>query len=142
MRVGYLLDTNVISEFVRLSQAPDPKVEKWLDSLKPIEVFTSVLVCGEIQKGIEQLGPGKRRTHLEHWLHHDLPNWLGSRILAIDQMICVRWGHLTMTAKSNGIQLPVIDGLIAATAVCHGLTVATRNTRHFSDIGVDVLNPW
>jgi predicted nucleic acid-binding protein len=142
MRGGFLVDTNVISEFNRQAQAPDANVEAWLNSTDPLMIYTSVLVCGEIQKGIDQLDRGKRRNHLEQWIQKDLFDWLGSRILPIDYQICILWGHLTEAGRTKGVQLPVIDGLIAATALHNGLTVATRNTRHFANIGVDVIDPW
>jgi len=142
MSAGFLVDTNVISEFNRPAQAPDTNVEAWLNSTDPLMIYTSVLVCGEIQKGIDQLGPGKRRNHLEQWIQKDLFDWLGSRILSIDYQICILWGHLTEAGRTRGVLVPVIDGLIAATALHHGLTVATCNSRHFANIGVDVIDPW
>ena len=142
MTSGFLLDTNVISEFVRSDQSPEPKVERWLYSLDRSQIYTSVLVCGEIQKGIEQLGPGKRRSQLERWLERDLNQWLGPRILAVDSTVCICWGRLTIAARNRGIQVPVIDGLLVATAIHHRLTVATRNSRHFADLGAEVFNPW
>ncbi len=144
MSVGFLLDTNVISEFLRPDQSPDSDVEQWLESVDPKEIFTSVVVCGEIQRGIEKLGAGKRRHRLEKWLAEDVHEWFESRILSVDFAIALEWGQITHTAQIKGVQLSVPDGLIAATAKHHNLTVATRNDRHinFSNAGVEIFNPW
>ena len=138
---GFLLDTNVLSEFKRRGE-PDPRVRDWLRDTDPDLLWASVLSFGEIRKGIERLTAGKRRTELEEWLEHDLEQWFEERLLQITKAIAERWGILSARALDKGTPLPNIDGLIAATAIEHDLTLATRNVKNFVDLGVTILNPW
>lgn len=134
---GYLLDTNVISETVRV--APSPEVMRWLDSLEPEQLHVSVLTLGEIRKGALAAADRRRREKLLAWLHDTLPAWFESRILPIDTGVCNCWADLLVKAATP---LPAIDSLLAATAVQAGLLVATRNVRDFSRIDVKTYNPW
>jgi predicted nucleic acid-binding protein len=99
----------------------------------------SVLTLGEIRKGIVQLPPGRRRTDLEAWVGGDLLTRFAGRILHIDGEIADRWGHL---AGAKGATIPVIDGLLAATAIHHNLTLVTRNAKDMARTGVVLFNPW
>jgi predicted nucleic acid-binding protein len=137
---GYLLDTNCISELVRLS--PDRRVTEWLEATDERLLHISVLTLGEIRKGLATLSRGKRRSLLETWLDLDLRSRFEGRVLSVDAPVADRWGVLAAEAKSKGVTLPVIDGLIAATAAYHNLTVATRNVNDFVMTQVAVLNPW
>jgi predicted nucleic acid-binding protein len=128
---GFLLDTNVLSEFSRSAGLPHPNVKRWLESARPDDLFTSVLTFGEIRKGIELLPPGRKRKELEGWLAADLPAWFGSRLLPVSRAISNRWGMLAAQTQQRGRPLGNIDGLLAATAFEHGLAVVTRNTSHF-----------
>lgn len=139
---GFLLDTNVLSEFSRSAIPPNPKVKHWMESAPPAILFVSVLSLGEIRKGIELLAPGKKRRELEQWLDADLNGWFGNNLLPVTKAISNRWGMLAAQSQQQGKPLGNIDGLIAATALEHGLTVATRNTRHFQDLGANILDPW
>ena len=139
---GFLLDTNVISEFARPDNKPDPRVKQWLEAADPDSLHASVLTFGEIRRGIEKLQPGKRRTHLETWLDRDLHEWFENRLLVVDEMIANRWGLLAAVAQRKGTPLAIIDGLLAATALEHKLTVVTRNSTDFNNVGVSILNPW
>jgi predicted nucleic acid-binding protein len=139
---GFLLDTNVISEFARPDNKPDQRVKQWLEAADPDSLWASVLTFGEIRRGIEKLAPGKRRTHLETWLEKDLHEWFENRLLAIDEPIADRWGLLAAAAQRTGTPLAIIDGLLSATALQHKLTVVTRNSTDFINTGVPVLNPW
>jgi toxin FitB len=105
-------------------------------------LYLSVLTVGEIRKGMAGLPQGKRRTQLETWLDVDLPVRFAKRILAIDGGVADRWGWITAQAKSRGKTLPVIDSLLAATALHHNLTVVSRNMSDFVETQVPVLNPW
>jgi len=137
---GYLLDTNVLSEGVKLR--PDVKVKTWVDSIDEQLIHVSVLTLGEIRKGIESLPLSARRGILESWLVHDLVVRFAGRILQVDEEVAYRWGRLAGKAKAENRQLPGVDGLLAATALQHNLTLVTRNTRDVMLTGVPVFNPW
>jgi len=137
---GFLLDTNVISELVK--PKPDPKVTKWIDATDEGLLCLSVLTLGEIRKGIASLPNASRRVALEAWLDHDLVLRFADRILAIDQAVADRWGWIAAQAIAAKSPLPVIDGLLAATALQHNLTLVTRNTKDVVLTGVAVFNPW
>src|SRR5690348_13298477 len=138
---GFLLDTNVLSEFNRRDD-PNPNVKQWLETTAPDALYVSVLTLAEIRFGIELLSASRRRTHLEEWLDRDLPAWFGSRILAVNRPIADRWGVLRAQAQRKGRPLSVIDGLLAATAVQHNLTMASRNVSDFAALGLALVNPW
>ena len=137
---GFLLDTNCISEFVR--PKPEPRVMEWMDATDEGLLYLSVLTLGEIRKGVAGLAQGKRRTRLETWLEVDLQARFSGRIMPIDSAIADRWGLLASEAKRKGKVLAVIDGLLAATALHHNLTIVSRNTSDFTGMQVQILNPW
>lgn len=95
----------------------------------------------EIRQGVE-LAPVSKRPRLEAWLESDLRLRYAERILGVDEGIADRWGILLAEARSRGNVLPGVDALIAATALTHSLTVATRNVRHFEAAGALTINPW
>jgi predicted nucleic acid-binding protein len=105
-------------------------------------VFLSVMTIGEIRKGIDLLPVSQKRSGLQTWLEIDVRSWFAGRILPVTEAIAERWGHLSATAKQRGIAVAVVDGVIAATALEHGLTLVTRNVRDFATLGVVLLNPW
>ena len=137
---GFLLDTNCISELIRAN--PDPLVLAWIQTAREDLLFLSVLTLGEIRKGVAGLSQGKRRAQLEAWLELDLQARFAGRVLAIDSQIADRWGLLTADAKRKGRPLSAIDGLLAATALHHNLTIVSRNVNDFTPAHVPVLNPW
>ncbi|HMD40600.1 MAG TPA: type II toxin-antitoxin system VapC family toxin [Candidatus Acidoferrum sp.] len=137
---GYLLDTNCISEIVRLH--PQPRVMAWIDAADESLLYLSVLTLGEIRKGLAALPQGKRRTQLETWLDVALRARFSGRILSVDSHVADRWGWLAANAKRAGKPLAVIDGLLAATALHHNLTLVSRNTSDFAHLHVPLLNPW
>lgn len=137
---GFLLDTNVISELVK--PRPEVNVTTWIESTDESLLYLSVLTLGEIRRGIAVLPQSRRRASLEAWLDKDLRARFEDRILEIDQEVADRWGLLTAAARNNGIVLPVIDGLLAATALEHNLTLVTRDTGQIPSMGVAVFNPW
>ena len=137
---GFLLDTNVISELLKAK--PNPNVTQWIDATSEDLLYLSVLTFGEIRKGIASLPDAARRIKLETWLDRELVLRFGDRILSIDLAIADRWGRLTGNAAARKSPLPVIDGLLAATAVYHDLTLVTRDTRHLNGTGVAFFNPW
>ncbi len=137
---GFLLDTNVISELVK--PKPNPNVTHWVDATDEDLLYLSVLTLGEIRKGITSVPDAARRIKLETWLDRELVLRFSDRILPIDLAIADRWGRLTGTATARKSPLPVIDGLLAATAVHYDLTLVTRDTRHLNNTGVAYFNPW
>ncbi|HKN29680.1 MAG TPA: type II toxin-antitoxin system VapC family toxin [Roseiarcus sp.] len=136
----FLLDTNVLSEVRR--PVPDRVVLDWLHRLDEDRAFVSVISLAEIRRGIALMESGRRREALAEWLVRDLPDRFAGRILAIDQKTAFAWGDLMAQAKRRGIGLSSMDGLLAATASAHGLTLATRNTKDFRDLGVTLFDPW
>ncbi len=137
---AFLLDTNVISELIK--PRSEPKVTTWVDATDEELLFLSVLTLGEIRKGVVLLPRSARRTSLEAWLSKDLPLRFSDRILSIDQGVAHRWGQISGLASARGVNMPVIDGLLAATAIQHNLTLVTRNTRDVAATGVTLFNPW
>ncbi|BCB25948.1 ribonuclease VapC [Sulfurimicrobium lacus] len=135
--MSYLVDTNVLSELRRKN--PNPGVVTWFTQRPATTLYLSVLTLGEIRKGIEGLGDEKRRMALLDWLETDLPAFFTGRILPVDAPVADRWGRLVAAA---GRPLPAIDSLLAATALVHDLVLVTRNSRDFSDLPVQLINPW
>ena len=137
---GFLLDTNIISELVK--PKPEANVVEWIENTDESLLYLSVLTLGEIRRGIAALPQSRRRATLEAWLEKDLPARFEGRVLNIDQEVADRWGLLTAASRNSGIVLPVIDGLLAATALEHNLTLVTRDTGQIPSMGVAVFNPW
>lgn len=137
---GFLLDTNVISELIK--PEPHGNVVSWINDTDESILFLSVLTLGEIRNGIERLNPGKRRGRLESWLTVDLRLRFHGRILTVSEAIAERWGTLSAAAARRGRPVPVIDGLLAATALHHDLMLVTRNETDVSGTGVATFNPW
>jgi predicted nucleic acid-binding protein len=135
--MSYLIDTNVISE-LRKGKRANPRVVSWFAGLTDEEVFLSVLTLGEIRRGIESI---RRRDSVAAAV---LESWLGriadahrDRIVAVDRAIAEEWGRMNAPDP-----LPVVDGLLAATAKVAGLTLATRNTGDVARSGVSFFNPF
>ena len=138
---GFLIDTNLLSEYNR-TEGPDAGVKHWLENTERQTQHVSVITLAEIQKGIELLDQGKRRAQLEQWLTQDLEVWFAGRVLPVDRQVAMRWASLVAQGSRIGRPLPTVDSLIAATALIHGLTIVTRNTKDFEGIGAATLNPW
>ena len=138
---GFLIDTNVLSEYNRLT-GPDSGVKRWLEATPRSSQYVSVITLAEIQKGIELLAEGKRRAQLEQWLRQGLEAWFSGRVLSVDREVAGRWASLVAQGVRTGRPLPTVDSLIAATALAHGFTIVTRNVRDFEAAGVATLNPW
>jgi predicted nucleic acid-binding protein len=137
---GFLLDTNIPSEMTR--PRPQPSVIGWLDDADDGQLYFSVVSLGEILKGVTLVSESKRRRQLQEWLDETLRPWFEGRILPVNQPIAERWGVLAGQCQMKGRPLKVGDGLIAATALEHDLTVVTRNVKDFASLGVTVFNPW
>ncbi|MBN1676079.1 MAG: type II toxin-antitoxin system VapC family toxin [Kiritimatiellae bacterium] len=136
----YLLDTCVVSELTK--KRPAGKVVGWVGAQDESALFLSVITFGEIQKGIGKLPDGRKRKRLQTWVDTDLAKRFTGRILDVGLDVACRWGQLAADAEKNGRRIPVLDGLIAATAFAAGLTVATRNTADMEATGVPLLDPW
>ncbi|MGH9634980.1 MAG: type II toxin-antitoxin system VapC family toxin [Candidatus Angelobacter sp.] len=137
---GYLLDTNVISELTKLR--PESKVVSWFQATSEELLYLSVLTIGEVRKGINSLPRRNKRILLESWLANDLVLRFAGRIIEVNLDIAERWGLISAQAKIAGTPLAVIDGLMAATALHHNLTLVTRNTKDVQVAGINTLNPW
>lgn len=135
-----LLDTNVVSEVTKPN--PDAHVLEWLDSLDEDRSFISVVSIAEIQRGIALMDNGRKREASTEWLAEDLPQRFEHRVLAVDEPVALAWGDLMGLAKRRGRGLSSMDGLIAATAIAQKLVLATRNTKDFEGLGIELFNPW
>lgn len=138
---GFLLDTNVISEYSR-AKPPDANVKRWVDAQDEESLYLSALTFGEIRKGVTLLSPGNKRNALEKWLETDLRVRFENRVLPIDEETAELWGAMAGQGQMKGVILAIIDGLVAATAIHHDLTVVTRNVKDFTVWAVPVVNPW
>jgi predicted nucleic acid-binding protein len=135
--MSYLIDTNIISE-VRKGDRCAPSVSAWYASIADENLFLSTLVLGEIRRGIELARPrdSNKAAALERWLRQ-VEAAFGSRVLGIDNAVSDQWGRMSAIRP-----IPVIDGLLAATAMTNGLTLVTRNDRDIAGLGAMVLNPF
>ena len=137
MRV--LLDTCVISEVGR--RKGHPRVRARLEATRSEDMFLSVVTMGELTKGIALLPAGRKRGALSAWLV-TLEQDYAERILPVDVETAGIWGELAAAAQGRGKSVSVSDGIIAATAIRHGLHVMTRNIRDFCETGAILINPW
>jgi predicted nucleic acid-binding protein len=138
--VNFLLDTCVVSELAK--PGCDPQVKAWARSVNELDIYLSALTLGELQKGASKLPKSARKSRLLAWLHKDLLQRFDERILPITHEVALLWGELQALSEKRGKPIPVIDGLIAASALQKQLTVVTRNTQDMEASGVALLNPW
>ena len=137
--MNILLDTCVISELIK--PAPDAHVLDWTGKTPQGGCFLSAITLGEVIGGVSRLPPGKRRARLEGWFEGLLVRY-ESRILAVDAAVARQWGRLAGELARRGAPTSMADGLIAATAIRHGLRLATRNSADFKPFGVELVDPW
>lgn len=132
----YLLDTNVISEVIKVR--PDQSVVNWFHSIDQYEFFLSVLTLGEIRKGLEKLKDVSKKQRMIQWVETDLTKYFQDRLINVDAQIADKWGYI------QGLRsLPVIDSLMAASALVNNLKLVTRNVKDYQDIhGLEIINPW
>ena len=135
----FLLDTNVVSEWVKLK--PNANVVRWLADMDEDQVHLSVVTFAEIRQGIYEMPSGRRRDSLESWLNDDLFLRFEGRILDVDLAVAGAWGALMAQSTKVGMNLNAMDAFIAATARVHAVTLATRNTKHFAKLDVSLANP-
>jgi toxin FitB len=138
--MNYLLDTCVLSEFTR--HKPNEEVVLWMESIDEDKLFISAITIGEIQHGIERLPESHRKTELLVWMNNRLIQRFGQRILPLDTQTMFLWGSLIAQVEKSGQPMPVMDSLIAATALFNNLIIVTRNGSDFLPCGVQVINPW
>ena len=135
--MGFLLDTNILSE-LRKERRCAPAVKRWYEAAPAEELFTSVLVLGELRFGIENIRQRDATTArvLEKWLR-EIEAVYAERILPVTAHICDIWGRISISSR-----MPDVDALLAATALHHRLTFVTRNTRDIKRSGADCLDPF
>lgn len=138
--MSFLLDTSVISELVKKS--PHQPVLEWIGAQDESSLYLSVITIGELEKRIARLPASARKGKLQSWVRRDLVERFGERLLPVDIRAAARWGTVTGESEKRGQPLPVIDSLIAATALVHALAVVTRNVEDFKRCGVGCVNPW
>lgn len=132
----FLVDANVLCEPTR--PLPDAKAVAWLEAHES-EIVVDAVVLGEIAAGVLGLPPGKRRERLEAWFGRVAE---AVECLPWDAAVARRWARLVVETRRKGRVLPLLDSMIAATALHHGLVVATRNGRDFRKAGVEVVDPF
>jgi len=137
--VKTLLDTCTLAELKKPS--PNAAVVAAVQAIPDAQLYVSVLSLGEIAKGIGLLAAGKKREALTAWLA-TLESQFSDRLLGLDAETAKPWGELTARAQKKGVTIPATDGLIAATALHHGLHAMTRNEGDFKASGVRIINPW
>jgi hypothetical protein len=145
--MSYILDTCILSKLRKIKTHPDPKLAQWIVKHPETSYFVSVITLGEIQAGISKLKEShpnarQQRMQLEDWLFGDLIPRFQSRILDITPEIALTWGRLSGAGLQTGSIVPIGDGLIASTAILHGMMVVTENAKHFQFSGIEVINPW
>ena len=135
--MNMLVDTNVISELKR-RRNPEAKVVAWFAAVPSEQIYTSVVVLGEIRRGIELIARRDKpqASSLERW-YASMREHLAGRVLGVDEAVMTVWSKISVPDP-----LPAYDGLIAATALVHGMMIATRNTVDFRRVGVSVVDPW
>ncbi|MFY9659414.1 MAG: type II toxin-antitoxin system VapC family toxin [Terriglobales bacterium] len=137
--VGFLLDTNAVSEWVK--PRPNPGVIDWMEMADEDRIFISVISLAELRYGVERMAAGRRRSQLERWLQDELPLRFESRVLPVDNTVAEAWGRTVSRAEAAGRPIGAMDAFLAATAETHQLTLVTRNVSDFPLLKA-VLNPW
>ena len=138
--MNFLLDTNVISEWVK--PLPDRNVVSWLSEVDEDRVFVSVIAFAEIRQRIDLMSASRRRARLAQWLTEELPLRFENRLLAINPPVADAWGVVMARSQKAGKSLGAMDAFVAATAEVHRLTLVTRNVKDFWQIGIPLLDPW
>lgn len=135
-----LLDTNVLSALMQ--HRPDRIVARWLDEQPAESIWTTSITVFEIRAGIELLERERRRKRLEQVFSELLADDLDGRVQPFDQSAALAAGVIAAARQSTGRAVEIRDVQIAGIAAARRATLATRNTRHFSDLGIDLINPW
>lgn len=138
--MNFLLDTNVISEWVK--PQPHPGVIRWLAEADEDRVFISVISIAEVSRGLERMLKGQRRERIAVWLKEDLPARFAGRIIPVDLPVAQQWGITVETAKRQGVTPGIMDAFLAATAHTRDLTLVTRNVKDFEHLDIPIFDPW
>ncbi len=138
--MNYLLDTNVVSEWVKTP--PDANVVRWFAATDEQSMWMSVMTFAEIRFGVARMAGGARQDSLLAWLRSDLPTRFDGRIISVGLAVADAWGVIMAKSWASGTPLAVVDAFLAATAEAHDMTLVTRNTRHFENLEIPLLNPW
>ena len=138
--MSFLLDTNVISEWVKAR--PNRGVVAWLAAVDEDRVFISVVTLAELRYGVERMTTGSRRNQLTQWLLEELPLRFEGRVLSINHIIADIWGKIVARSEAAGRPIGAMDAFIAATAEVHDLTLITRNVSDFETSINAIINPW
>ena len=138
--MNYLLDTCVVSELTK--KQSNQNVITWIETIEEQHLFLSVLTLGEIEKGIAKLPLSLRKSNLKTWLEQDLTLRFENRILNITPEISRYWGNVQGELEKQGKPMPIIDGLIATTALVHDMILVTRNVDDVVRSGVKIHNAW
>lgn len=139
--MNYLLDTCAVSEFTK--PQPNASLLDWLRATPEASLHLSAITLGEIQQGVSRLPVSARRQRLQAWLDDDLRTRFAGRVLSVDASTGLLWGDLRSRTAQAGHTLPVLDSLIAATALARQLTLVTRNQADFAAVpGLQLVNPW
>ncbi len=137
---GWLLDTNVLSELRR--PQPEPKVVAFVAAQALDLLYVSAVTLAEIRFGIELVPEPSRRAELNDWLAHKVRPMFEQRVVPVSEGVMFRWRLLVEEGRKVGHTFSQPDLIIAATALCHGLTVVTRDAADFEKAGAPVFNPW
>lgn len=145
--MSYLLDTCILSKLRKIKKIPDKKLENWIAKHDDEAYFISVLSIGEIQSGISKLNIKKKEENikkliLENWFQKELLPRFADRICPVDIEVILTWGRILGESQRKGVVFPIVDGLIAATAIAQNLTVVTENIKDFLETGARLYNPW
>jgi len=139
----YLLDTNIISEFV--SKKPSQKVLDYVNSLDENDIYLSVITIGEIRFGIEKLDKANQKKKikmLSDWLENDLMQRFHGRILDVDLQVMLKWGEVNAELQKIGKPMPIMDSLIASSCLAKELILITRNEKDFYSFDIEMINPF
>ena len=139
----YLLDTNIISEFI--SKKPNKKVLDYVNSINEESIYLSVITIGEIRFGIEKLNSKEQSKKIEtltKWLNQDLMLRFEGRILNIDNKTMLKWGEVTAKLQKIGKPIPIMDSLIASSCLVNELVLITRNSKDFYNFELEIINPF
>ena len=136
----WLLDTNIVSEWVK--PRPNPDVAAWLTALDEDDAYLSVITLGELRHGIARLAAGRRRAQLDDWLRVDLRARFDDRILPVNDAVADEWGVIVARREAAGRPIGSMDAFMAATANVGHLTLVTRNVNDFASAANAVFNPW
>jgi len=136
----YLLDTNIISEFI--SKTPNKKVIDYILTLNENDIYLSVITIGEIKAGVEKLANSQKKDKLLYWLENDLLVRFKNRIINIDIEVILQWATVNTQLKQMGKPLPLMDSLIGATTQAKDMILLTRNEKDFQNLDIQIVNPF